>query len=661
MNSPTMTTRSGIHLRQTIRCCLRLGAAAVGLALLGWLTLNDDLAAQEVELPGGGKLIMHPDINAVEYPLGDRTISIYRGSKPGRLLLTDGRRDLIAPVLEAAARGEAVPSITAPASATYWLQKPHEYWQSMIEGRFHDYAQQTTKVPAAPLDVDVWAESDDRVEINDKLSMWTIATPGYSRSAITYVLQTVDNKRVAFTGDLIYGDGKILDLYSFQDAIPDAQIRGYHGYGSRLAELVKSLDQLAGLNVDLIVPARGPVIKQPDVAIANLKRRVQALYGNYLSTNALHWYFKEERMRTCGERVLGKDAKIELMPYCEHKETPDWIYENSTSRLIISESGHGFLLDCGYQRVIDAIRDLQKDNVVKDVEGLFVTHYHDDHTDQVQNAAETFDCPVYATKEYADLLSNPDGYHLPAMTANPIDVTTLDSGHKMRWREFELTFYFFPGQTYYHGALLVKKPNADPILFVGDAFAPSGMDDYCVLNRNLLGEDQGFLKCLKQVQETEGAWLINEHIRHIFRFNTKEMEYLFARYRERIELQGELFVGDSPNYGVDEQWAFFYPYASRVKPGEETKLKFRIWNHSPKKRTYSIRPQSHNGAKPLSRGNRITLEPNQRGEIVVAVASPDEKPKHGVALITADVTISEIDGSRPVTLKQWAEAMLIVE
>src|SRR5213079_2425167 len=42
----------------------------------------------------------------------------------------------------------------------------------------------------------------------------------------SYLLE-LDGKRIAFAGDLIYGDGKFIDLYSLQDAIPDVKEDGY--------------------------------------------------------------------------------------------------------------------------------------------------------------------------------------------------------------------------------------------------------------------------------------------------------------------------------------------------------------------------------------------------------------------------------------------------
>jgi hypothetical protein len=141
------------------------------------------------------------------------------------------------------------------------------------------------------LKVERWVKDGDEIKWQG-ITFRVLETPGYTRGSVSYITE-LDGKRIAFTGDLIYGDGRIFDLYSFQDAISEAQIRGYHGYGSRLAELVSSLRKVAAEKPDVIVPARGPVISQPQEAIDRLVGRVQALYRNYLSTNALHWRYRK--------------------------------------------------------------------------------------------------------------------------------------------------------------------------------------------------------------------------------------------------------------------------------------------------------------------------------------------------------------------------------
>lgn len=590
-------------------------------------------------------------VNRVSIHAKDARLAIYSGSAKDRaecLLLTHGRRDV---VTDGTALIRAGVRIIAPERESYALQRPREFWNAFPKNQFHDYSQQSTKILAEPIEVNQWVHDGDTFSWHG-IDFQVMETPGYTRGSATYICQ-LDGQRIAFTGDLIYGDGKILDLYSFQDAIPAAQVRGYHGYAARVADLVTSLRRVAATKPDLIVPARGPVIRNPLQAIEKLTRRVQDLYRNYLSTNALHWYFKEDRMRLCGERVLGAGAEIKLMPYSQHEKTPAWVFENSTSRLLISDSGHGFLLDCGYQRVIDAIQELIDNGIVKQVDGIFVTHYHDDHTDQVQAAAEKFKCPVYATPEYADVLERPMAYHLPAMTSNPIrNVQRLPDGHKKKWREFELTFHFFPGQTYFHGAVLARKQGERPIFFIGDAFAPSGIDDYCLLNRNLVSENSGYLLCLKKLRSiNEPFWLVNEHIKYVFSFTDKEMDYIERQYRERIAILRELFPWDDPNYGIDEQWAVCYPRSVSVADGETTTIEVRLQNHSPVGRVFRVTPRLPTGARLTSRVKSVTLKPGESGSVRITFEVPSSAGNH---LFTADIE------SAGMHFQSWVDALVMV-
>ncbi len=634
------------------RSCLWRTPAWLVLILFAGGQAGSGLLADD-GLPAGLTVARHA-VNRVVLTRGDRQLVVYGATREDApqadvVLLTHGRRDVIWAARELAETGTRV---VAPAGERYWLEQPHAFWDGFTTQRFHDYGQQSTKIAPRSLEVDQWVEDGQQIAWGD-LKLRALATPGYTRGAVSY-LADLDGKRVAFTGDLIYGDGRLVDLYSFQDAIPEAKIRGYHGYGSRLAGLVTSLRKVADASPDLLIPARGPVIHDPQQAIARLIDRVQSLYRNYLSTNALHWYFKEQRMRQCGERILGAGADIELMPYAHHVAAPNWVFEHSTSRLLISDTGNGLLIDCGNQRVIETMKELIAKKLLKRVEAIFVTHYHDDHTDAVQAAADEFDCPVYATAEYADILEHPEAYHMPAMTANAIaDVTVMADGQPTKWHEFELTYYFFPGQAYYHGALLAKKADERPIFFIGDAFAPSGMDDYCVLNRNLVHEDEGFLKCLDMVRSAPGKpWLVNEHIPFVFEFSPEEFAYLETRYRERIETLRELFPWDDPNYGIDEQWAVFYPYGAKVAAAAEEELEIRLTNHSDKPREFTMRPHGHGGIRILDFEKTIRLEARQTGRLAVRIKVPDQT---GNALVTADVASEGMD------FRHWIEALITVE
>ena len=243
---------------------------------------------------------------------------------------------------------------------------------------------------------------------------------------------------------------------------------------------------------------------------------------------------------------------------------------------------------------------------------------------------------------------------MPAMTSNAIDkVTVMGDGQTTKWHEFELTYFFFPGQAYYHGAMLAKKANDRPIFFIGDAFAPSGIDDYCVLNRNLVHEDDGFLKCLRMVRNASGKpWLVNEHIPYVFEFSSDELDYLESRYRERIKTLRELFPWDDPNYGIDQQWAVFYPYGAKVETDKETDLEVRLTNHSAVPRTFEIKPHGHGGVEIVKFDATAHLAPRQTARLKVRIRAPG---KAGNALVTADVKSDGMD------FRHWIEALVTVQ
>ena len=585
---------------------------------------------------------------------GDKQTAVVYGMpdnpamKADWVLLPHHRRDV---VWAAESLIENGAQVVAPEAERALIETPEQYWDDFQQKRYHDYEQQTTKVLARGIKVERWVGDGDAIDLGEVV-LDVLETPGFTRGSVSYVAR-LEDQTIVFTGDLIAGPGKLLDIYSFQDAIEEANIRGYHGYGGRFAALLASIEKVKALKPDVLVPARGEIIRRPLPALDKLSQRVKELYRSYLSTSALNWYFKEDRMGQCAERILGPQAEFSLMPYSAYEDTPDWIWVKGTSRLIISETGHSLLIDCGNAGVIEGVKELLEAGVINKVDGIFVTHYHDDHTDSVQMASEEFDCPVYAVQSYVDILQHPGNYHMPCLHHTPIEkVMAKQHGDIMEFHEFKLTFRVFPGQTFYHGALLVEPPNKTPVFFVGDAFSPSGMDDYCVLNRNLMHEDDGFLYCFEQIRALgENYWLINEHIPHVFRFSEKELETLETQFLKRIDTVRSLTVWDDPNYAVDEQWAVLYPYGLQVKPRGTHEFNVVITNHSSKRRDYDVQFRLPEGAELISVTPAAKVPAGGLVFVRAMIRLPEQS---GHYLIRADVKSDGID------VRDWVESTVIV-
>jgi hypothetical protein len=228
----------------------------------------------------------------------------------------------------------------------------------------------------------------------------------------------------------------------------------------------------------------------------------------------------------------------------------------------------------------------------------------------------------------------------------------MEDGARQRWNEFELTYSYFPGQTIYHGGLVARKENGPAVFFVGDSFTPTGMDDYCLLNRNFVAPEKGFLDCLNVIKKMTGEYLlINQHVPPVFRFSPKQIDFMIQTFVERRKLLAELFPWDDPNFGVDEQWARFYPYTAEVAPGGRVELKVILRNHSTSQQEFRTTPHVPKDWKASPRPLAVSIGPRQERSVTI----PITVGKSGLKIVTADVAFG------PWDLREWAEAMVTVK
>ncbi len=568
------------------------------------------------------------------------------------VLFTHGRRDVVWAgwrLVESAAKS------VVPAREAEQFAQVEDFWTKFWDKRFHDYAQQSTRILSTSLRVDQTVQGGTELLWQD-LTVQVLDTPGYTRGAVSYFVEA-DGRTYGFVGDLIYGDGRVLDLYSLQDAVAQAKIGGYHGYAGRIGDLIASLRKVAARKADILVPARGPVIREPAAAIDRLIGRLQAAYENYLSINAGHWYFKE-RYNVLAERALGSADRVLWMPYARtiEKQPPDWIVPIQNSRLILSRDGSGFLIDCGSRAIIDQIRKLKEQGKLTSLDGLFITHYHDDHTDKVSELVQEYHCPVYTTPVQADVLKHPGAYRLPCLTRNAIEpLEVVSDGQRKIWKEFTLTFYDFPGQTIYHDAVLVERDTGEKIFFLGDSFTPSGMDDYCLQNRNFLHEGTGYSYCLDLLTSKipSEALLINEHVVEPFRFDADQLQHLKKTFTQRKELLRSLFPWDDPDYGIDEQWARIHPYAQEVPAERWTPLAVKLLNHSSAASTFAVTLSVPTGFEVEPQKTSVTVPPGQEMEARFRLRAR-RRPAHPIQVMTADIQVGSWD------LRQWCEGLIKV-
>ncbi|NQT87998.1 MBL fold metallo-hydrolase, partial [bacterium] len=256
-----------------------------------------------------------------------------------------------------------------------------------------------------------------------------------------------------------------------------------------------------------------------------------------------------------------------------------------------------------------------------------------------------FGCPVFTAECMADNVANPLAWR---QTCNTPTVMPVDKaarhGESWAWREFKFTAYNFPGQTLYHGGLLVEGRGVR-MFFAGDSFTMAGIDDYCTHNRNWLGKGVGFDRCLALMAELKPTHIFNEHVEPAFDFTDAEIAFMRRNLAERETVYGALLPWEHANTGMDELWVRAYPYEQKVRAGGTARFQVIVTNHAPKPQRVRARVQ----------GAWVEAEAAAKSDVALEMALSVPADAAGRRVFPIDVVCGRWE------LPQFTETILAIE
>jgi len=466
-----------------------------------------------------------------------------------------------------------------------------------------------------------------------------IDTPGHTDGSLSFLVE-VDGLRVVFSGDAIYDRGRIWDVHSLQKG---TQTSDYHGFMGAAPVLIESLARILTEKPEILIPSHGRPMRDPAGAIAALRERIDASYDKYVAISALRHYFPK--------LFTAFADRKDHMPIRKGKAPPPFLRHVGTSWIFIGEEKAAFVSDCGGKHVIDVLKGWLADGTIRSVEGLWVTHYHDDHVDAIPEFQKAFDCPCYADRSVAEVIANPIAWRIPCISPSKARVDRVtEDGESWTWRGFRLTAVHLPGQTLYHGGLLVEGQGAR-VFLVGDSFTPAGIDDYCAHNRVFLGAGAGFDRAIARIEEFKPTHILNCHVDVAWDFTPEECRFMRANLAEREKLFGALLPWEHPNYGIDEAWVRCFPYEQEVAAGAEVTFDVIVTNHAPGIRAASARavlPWT-----PPTDWRAIEIPAKRDGAIRIGFRIPPGTPA-GRHVVPVDLRHGDKD------LPQFTEAVVVI-
>ena len=458
------------------------------------------------------------------------------------------------------------------------------------------------------------------------LDFEVVATPGPTDGSVSYLAE-IDGKKLAFTGDLIYGPGQLWNFYTLQKRLPG--MRGdYWGFGGASPELLKSLDTVLSHAPALLVPSHGVLIRDPSEAVRKLKTNLHAAMANFMRLAAWRLYFSgnfhdlPENITLPDNSRPPADLDVPMLPSLPLPQAPGWFhYASSTSWYVQAADGTIFLLDCGYYPLLQTLAELRKKGTIKGIDGIWITHYHDDHDQSINAVRREYGAKFYVQKELQDVLENPYAYSMPALTPECIHVDhPLNEGEVINWKGYKMTGYYFPGQTIYHDGLLIEH-DGTRLFMTGDSFANFAIDDYCSYNRNFLGRDEpGYEQCFRLLLKLKPDLLVASHWGPE-PYSEEYLEKGLKLLEERRTLFAKLFPWDDPNFGLDPAWIRAYPYRQFVLPGQLVSIEARIFNHGGTSRQASAQLRAPAGWE-VHKAGPVTIRPHSEGKIRLTAIAP---------------------------------------
>ena len=540
------------------------------------------------------------------------------------VLVTHHHRDQVQGLARAAAAGARiwVPPIElgliAGASA-HWQERPLENDYDLRQDRF-------SLLESVPVE---GAVSEYRTREYGAFELFTLPTPGHTAGSVTYLLEH-DGRRLAFCGDLVYGDGKVWSLAATQWSYSGAE---------GLAATHVSCAILAGREPDLLLPSHGPVVEDPAASLAAVRARVGELFRLRL-----------EQPWDLHDMVAQPWAPV----------TPHFLRNRASfanSYALVSETGAALLIDFGYdvttglvprterearRALLWPLDALRRDHGVERIEAAIPTHYHDDHVAGLDLLRDVEGTEVWAPENVAPILLEPSRYDLPCLWFEPIWVDrVLTIGEPLRWHEYELQLHPLPGHTLYAVAIEVEV-DGKRILATGDQ--QSGGErpilNYQYRNRFQIGDFVASAELYRAVRPdviVSGHWPPQEVSEELLDRLAKDGARLDELHRELLPREAALDVR-------------IEPYRSFVRAGSTVELEVIVCNPFDRDVAAEVSLASSEEWE-LPGPKTTTLAPAAEGVVHFAVvaAAPARR-----ARIAVDLTV---DGVR---FGQVAEALVDV-
>jgi glyoxylase-like metal-dependent hydrolase (beta-lactamase superfamily II) len=499
--------------------------------------------------------------------------------------------------------------------------------------------------PIQPIRLDRGFKTNDTFTWHGR-ELVCLDTRGNSPGGMSYLLKG-DNSRLAFSGDVILAGAK---MHTWFDAEWD------YGFAAGIHALRQSVTNLAALDLSTLLPAHGPVLRQPKQQLEAYEQKLERLERLYLRGYDVEAGSVAYQDKVSVPTIVSN--VVQVSPHLFKFKRPNF-WPNFG--LILADSGRALAVDCGLldENFLDtALQGMREHFGLKAIDAVIITHMHGDHFLEAPHLRDKWATKIWALDNMVDKMEHPErfdysapiqAYGKRAPDGSRIKGVRVDRAFKpgttFTWEGYRFTVDWMPGQTEFalclHGQIDGRHVAFTGDNIFGDPDNPTQTGHEAMVAHNSAILEEGYIYGAEFLKRIKPDILVGGHS-----FVMDHPAAFIERYRQWAYEMRDAFQALSPDtdyrYWFDPFWVRAEPYRVALRPGQAETVKLHVRNFRQGKQKHVIEVHPPPGV--IVEPSRLegTLASGSRQSFPIRVRlSPQAAP--GTRIVALDVTL---DGSR---------------
>jgi glyoxylase-like metal-dependent hydrolase (beta-lactamase superfamily II) len=528
--------------------------------------------------------------------------------------------------------GRQAPQVAAPKEEQAFFETPNEFrhWNPRLSDKFTVHGSSYLRPPAQPVKIDKGLVDGDTFTWKG-LTLICVSTPGHSPGGISFMLRQGE-RTLSFTGGVMHDGAKMTNWFDTE---------WDYGFAKGLDALISTVNKLIALKPETAFPSQGPVIANATAQFKAYKERLTQFRPDYVRGYPVESFGK--RPQHPATKTTKAHYIVQVTPHL-YMFGPEMAGKNFA--IIIADSGHALLLDCGLfpKLVLERIiSDMKEFLGLKQIDACWISHSHGDHF-TLFPALKDHGVKFWTMDTIADKCENPRYYDYPAMIGAynagfeqaKID-RVLRAGEVIEWEGYKLHIDWMPGQTEFGNALWLEL-DGKKIVFTGDNLFGDPADPAQNGHECVAIIDEGYLVAAKYLQKLQPDIIMGAH--GVLMTEPKAFIERYHDWAQRIIREyKELLPDANYEYLYDPYWVSAYPYRVDFQKQSTQEVSITVRNFRDTLQRHRIVFQLPSGITANPAFLEGTVPAKSRQSFKIKLTADPAQVLAGVQMVPTDITL----------------------